>query len=112
MSAPEPAVAREALLRRIRGEFLEMPGLQLTSRQAQRLWGLDEGACTQLLSALLEAGFLHAAPSGRAQTPVANQSVRRVHPTSSDVRARRRRVSASFATTTASSAFSSTRPNL
>jgi hypothetical protein len=45
-------------LRRICGEFLEMPGLQLTSRQAQRLWGLDEGVCAGLLESLVEAKFL------------------------------------------------------
>ena len=31
-----------ALVHRVRGEFLEMPGLRLTRAQAQRLWGLDE----------------------------------------------------------------------
>ena len=30
------------LLGRIRGEYLEMPGLKLTLAQAQRLWGLDQ----------------------------------------------------------------------
>jgi hypothetical protein len=29
------------LLRRIRAEYLEMPGLRLTAPQAQRLFGLD-----------------------------------------------------------------------
>lgn len=33
----------DAMLRRIYGEFLEMPGMRLTLSQAQRLWGLDEG---------------------------------------------------------------------
>lgn len=27
---------------RVRGEFLEMPGLRLTMPQARRLWGLEE----------------------------------------------------------------------
>ena len=30
------------MLRRIQGEFREMPGLRLTCRQAQRLWNLDQ----------------------------------------------------------------------
>jgi hypothetical protein len=47
-----------ALLRRIRGEFLEMPGLRLTERQARRLWGLDTTHCEALLAALVESGFL------------------------------------------------------
>jgi hypothetical protein len=48
----------EQMLTRICAEFLEMPGLRLTSRQAERLWGLDEETCAHLLDALLEAGFL------------------------------------------------------
>ena len=48
----------EALLRRVYGEFLEMPGLRLTCQQAQRLWGLDKSACLQLLEFLVDAKFL------------------------------------------------------
>src|SRR5689334_10498457 len=43
---------------RIRAEYLEMPGLHLTWRQAQRLWGLDESTCTVVLAALEEEKFL------------------------------------------------------
>ena len=46
------------LLVRIRGEYLEMPGLALTEVQAQRLWGLDHGTCTLVLSELLDQQFL------------------------------------------------------
>jgi hypothetical protein len=53
------AAVDEALLRRVRAEFLEMPGLRLTSRQAQRLWGLEESACLRLLEFLVDAGFLY-----------------------------------------------------
>jgi DNA-binding IclR family transcriptional regulator len=42
----------------VRGEFLEVPGLDLTREQAQRLWGLDRAACDQLLAALVESRFL------------------------------------------------------
>jgi hypothetical protein len=48
----------DALLQRVCGEFLEMPGLRLTSQQAQRLWGLDESACVELLEFLVDAKFL------------------------------------------------------
>jgi hypothetical protein len=48
----------EQLLRRIRGEFTEMPGLLLTVAQAQRLWHLDEGTCVAALHALVDAHFL------------------------------------------------------
>jgi hypothetical protein len=56
-SAPRTGVA-EKWLARIRGEYLEMPGLSLTAAQAQRLWGLDGEACGRLLDSLLESGFL------------------------------------------------------
>ena len=46
------------ILRRIRAEYLEMPGLRLTLAQAQRLWGLEAHACLQLLESLTTAGFL------------------------------------------------------
>jgi hypothetical protein len=46
------------VLQRIQGEFREMPGLQLTVAQAQRLWGLDRAACEQLLNVLVKAKFL------------------------------------------------------
>jgi hypothetical protein len=48
----------EVLLQRARNEFLEMPGLRLTCPQAQRLWGLDEWICLQVLDALVDAEFL------------------------------------------------------
>ena len=48
----------DALLHRIRGEFVEMPGLRLTPAQAQRLWGLERDTCDALLGALVDAKFL------------------------------------------------------
>jgi hypothetical protein len=47
-------VPQEDLLRRILGEFAEMPGLHLTAAEAARLWHLEEPACETLLSALVE----------------------------------------------------------
>ena len=46
------------VLRRVQGEFLEMPGLRLTVPQARRLWGLDPASCDALLGALVDAKFL------------------------------------------------------
>ena len=54
---PEPT-ATENVLRRVQGEFLEMPGLCLTEAQAQRLWNLDQASCAALLAALVDAKFL------------------------------------------------------
>ena len=45
-------------LRRVRAEYLEMPGLQLTPAQAARLWALDRRLCESVLTALVEARFL------------------------------------------------------
>jgi hypothetical protein len=45
-------------LRRMKGEYLDMPGLRLTAAQAQRLWGLDRESCEALLGALVDARFL------------------------------------------------------
>jgi hypothetical protein len=52
------------LVRRIRAEFLEMPGLRLTLTQATRLWGLDEGSCRDAIDVLIGASFLRWTPSG------------------------------------------------
>jgi hypothetical protein len=46
------------VVRRIRGEYLEMPGLRVTARQAQRLFGLDAITCDEVLAGLLQSGFL------------------------------------------------------
>jgi hypothetical protein len=55
-----PGTARPSidLLQRIQCEFLEMPGLRLTQRQAQRLWALDANACSAILETLVDGGFL------------------------------------------------------
>jgi hypothetical protein len=45
-------------LRRVRAEFIEMPGMQLTRAQAARLWHLDQHFCDAVLSALVDARFL------------------------------------------------------
>ncbi len=55
----------DRLLARVRGEYLEMPGLRLTLEQARRLWGLDPQACRHVLSTLIEAGFLACGNDGR-----------------------------------------------
>jgi hypothetical protein len=52
------------LVGRIRAEFLEMPGLRLTLTQASRLWGLDEGACSQVISVLVGSSFLRWTTAG------------------------------------------------
>jgi hypothetical protein len=45
-------------LARIRSEYIEMPGLVLTLPQAARLWGFGSRRAAELLTILLDAGFL------------------------------------------------------
>lgn len=60
----------EMLLRRIRGEFRDMPGLALTPAQASRLFGIDARVCDRVLSALVEGRHLLRCPDGRFRRPV------------------------------------------
>jgi hypothetical protein len=53
-----PIRLAEEVLRRVKGEFLEMPGLRLTEAQARRLWGLDAAVCSALLDTLVASNFL------------------------------------------------------
>ena len=53
------------LVGRIRSEYVEMPGLWLTTEQAVRLWGLDREQCEQLLRTLVAHGFLVVRPDGK-----------------------------------------------
>ena len=54
----------DSLLTRVRGEYLEMPGLRLTLAQACRLWHLDVPTCSALLEDLLSQRFLHRTQDG------------------------------------------------
>ena len=53
-----------ALVTRIRSEFNEMPGLQLTLPQAARLWGLEPRACRDIVETLVASAFLRWTPRG------------------------------------------------
>jgi hypothetical protein len=54
----------ERILQRIRGEFLEMPGLRLTEAQARRLWALDAATSAAILAELVDSGFLYRTRDG------------------------------------------------
>ena len=47
-----------SVVERVRAEFVEMPGLELTLPQAVRLWGLGVDDCRHVLDSLADAGFL------------------------------------------------------
>ena len=52
------------LTERVRGEFNEMPGLQLTLPQAAKLWGLAPSDCQHIVHALIGENFLRLTPGG------------------------------------------------
>jgi hypothetical protein len=58
MTEHQIADAFSDALRRAQGEYMEMPGLQLTVAQASRLWHFDSALCTAVLSTLVEQRFL------------------------------------------------------
>jgi hypothetical protein len=45
------------VLNRLRGEFMEMPGLRLTAEQVQRLCGIERTMCQRILDSLVDAKF-------------------------------------------------------
>jgi hypothetical protein len=55
---PAEAAVRDDLVHRVRSEYLEMPGLQLSVPQACKLWGLDAGTCGDLMEQLVRTKFL------------------------------------------------------
>jgi hypothetical protein len=62
---PDADLVREELVRRIRGEFEEMPGLSLTSVQASKLFGIPPDVCAGILSHLIAEGMLRLHSDGR-----------------------------------------------
>ena len=66
-----------ALLTRVKSEYVEMPGLSLTLPQAQRLLGLDRATCEALMRDLVTTGFLTNTAAGRFK--LARQSARPAH---------------------------------
>jgi hypothetical protein len=52
------------VVQRVRSEFLEMPGLQLTPAQARRLWNLEGEMCRAVIDALIAEAFLRWTASG------------------------------------------------
>jgi len=53
------------LVDRVRGEYLEMPGLRLTLAQARRLWAIDATTCGQVLQRLADMNFLARSSDGK-----------------------------------------------
>jgi hypothetical protein len=45
-------------IRRAKSDFIEMPGMQLTMKQAMRLWMFDPDLCEAVLRSLVDSHFL------------------------------------------------------
>lgn len=73
------------LLTRIRGEYLEMPGLRLTLEQARRLFGVERALCRKMLDALVEAKFLCVRPDGAYSRVIDGRDVQRLRPVKADL---------------------------
>jgi len=54
----------DAIIRRVRDEFHEMPGLRLTPAQATRLWGLEQTTCRAVIDSLVASAFLRWTAAG------------------------------------------------
>ena len=64
----KPAIG--VLKQRIRDEFDEAPGLQITIEQGVRFWAMDTETCAMVLSALHNEGFLVRTQDGRYRRAV------------------------------------------
>jgi hypothetical protein len=61
---PADPTALRDVLRRVEGEYNEMPGMCVTPPQAQRLWGLDSATCELVLTTLLDRGVVRRTSRG------------------------------------------------
>ena len=61
---PRTTAGLHELLQRIEADYRELPALNVTESQAQRLWGLDSTTCAFVLMTLMERGVLERTPTG------------------------------------------------
>ena len=64
-----PVTLDEDLVRRVRAEFREVPGLRLTPAEARRVWGVDERTCEAVFCLLIESREFKRTPDGRIYAP-------------------------------------------
>jgi hypothetical protein len=74
----------EEMLRRIRAEYLEMPGLRLTLEQAPRLFGVERKPCKMVLDALVDEQFLCVKSNG-AYARITDGEIPRPRPAKADL---------------------------
>ncbi len=73
-------------LKRIRAEFLEMPGLCLTGDQVQRLCGVERAQCQLALDVLVDAKLLCVKSNGVYARLTEGSDISRPHPAKADLR--------------------------
>lgn len=54
----------DAVTRRVRAEFDEMPGLSLTEPQAAKLFGIERTVCRDVIDQLIDESYLRKTRSG------------------------------------------------
>ena len=80
----------QAMLDRIRAEYLEMPGLRLTPDQARRLCGVERALCQTVLDALVHEKFLCVSADGAYARVTDGTDSPRPQPAKAFLRAERR----------------------
>lgn len=70
----------DAILARIRADYMEMPGLRLTLEQARRLCGVERALCQRVLDRLVEMKFLWVTPNGTYARVTDGADISRPHP--------------------------------
>jgi hypothetical protein len=82
-----------ALLQRIRAEFLEMPGMRLKPGQVQRLCGIEGTTCQMVLDLLVDEQFLCVKSDGH-YARLMEGAIPRPRPSTADLRPEQRFVRA------------------
>ncbi len=80
------------MLKRIRAEYLEMPGLRLKPDQVQRLCGVERTMCQMVLDLLVDEQFLCVRSDGHYARLTTGHHP---HPAKADVRTDKRATKAS-----------------
>ncbi len=61
-----------SILRRVRVEYDEMPGLVLTIPQAARLWRLETSVIAHVMASLVAVDYLRQSPRGFVRRSLSN----------------------------------------
>lgn len=64
LNTSEGSASTRDLVKLIRSEYDEMPGLCLTRAQVQRYWLLEPAVCDRVLATLVETGTLRLTAAG------------------------------------------------